>query len=279
MLSYRDLLNDATQTLYEVCETPRIDAEYLMQYALGQSMAWLIAHGDSMATKDHTTDFISLINQRAKGIPVAYLMGYRDFWTLKLRVNEHVLIPRGDTEILVEQALARLEPVVTPKVLDLGTGSGAIALSLAKERSDCHVIAVDKQHEALTVAKDNARTNNLSNVEFLRSDWFDELSGQTFDLIASNPPYVEADDPHLAQGDLRFEPNTALIADEAGLGDLKKIIQSACTHLSTDGWLLLEHGHQQANRVESLLSEAGFSNIRLYADLNHLPRCTAAQWL
>ncbi len=277
MLSYRGLLDDATRTLYEASETPRIDAEYLMQHVLQQSMAWLISYGDSIASAEHTRDFHQLVEQRAKGVPVAYLMGYRDFWTLRLQVNEHVLIPRGDTEILVEQALERLPKESAHRVCDLGTGSGAIALSIAKERRKSPITALDKSDTALHVAKANAEQNNISNVEFLQSDWFHSISGRTFDLIASNPPYIEHGDPHLTQGDLRFEPISALVADNNGLSDLQTIIQQASKHLRPSGWLLLEHGYQQAPAVEALLRESGYGNIELYADLNQLPRCTAAQ--
>lgn len=277
--SYRDLLCDASKLLYDASETPRIDAEYLMQHVLQQSMAWLISYGDSPASADHTRAFYQLIEQRAKGVPVAYLMGYRDFWTLRLEVNEHVLIPRGDTEIIVEQALERIPPNAAQSIVDLGTGSGAIALSIAKERSTCSVVAIDKQHEALDVAKRNANANDIENVTFMQSDWFDALDDQQFHLIASNPPYIEPNDAHLQQGDLRFEPSTALIAQDQGLSDLKIIIEQARQHLHTEGWLLLEHGFQQAAAVEELLSSSGYQHCQLYADLNHLPRCTASQWL
>lgn len=290
--TYRDLLDQATQTLYESSETPRIDAEYLMQHTIEQSMAWLISYGNSIATSNHIKAFEDVIEKRSQGIPVAYLMGYRDFWTLRLKVNEHVLIPRGDTEVLVEQALERIDTNKSLRILDMGTGSGAIALSIAKERPECQVFATDKHQGALDVARSNATSNNISNIQFHLSDWFqifeqkvfehgtfknEEFEHQVFDLIASNPPYVEANDPHLENGDLRFEPDTALIANEKGLGDLAKIIQSAPKYLNNGGWLLLEHGYNQSQQVEDLLKKSDFKNIRLYSDLNHLPRCTAAQ--
>ncbi len=278
MLSYRGLLDDATKTLYELCDTPRIDAEYLLQHTIDKPMAWLISYGDTAATADHTQTFFSLVEQRAKGVPIAYLMGYRDFWTLRLAVNEHVLIPRGDTEVLVEQALERLDKTQAQSILDLGTGSGAIALSLAKECPLSSVIAVDKHACALDVARDNAVRNQLNNVSFKLSDWFDGLEAQKFDLIASNPPYIETGDPHLDRGDLRFEPNTALVASDQGLSDLTAIITDARDYLHDGGYLLLEHGFQQANSVAKLLTNAGYQDIELYADLNHLPRCTAALW-
>lgn len=278
MLSYRELISDATQTLYDCCDTPRIDAEYLMQHTLKQSMAWLISYGDSRATAEHTKTFNAMIAQRAQGVPVAYLMGYRDFWTLRLEVNNAVLIPRGDTEILVEQAIERLDPTKANAILDMGTGSGAIALSLAKELPLSSVIALDKENKALNVAKRNANTNAINNIEFKISDWFSSVSGEKFDLIVSNPPYIDADDPHLSQGDLRFEPASALIAPDQGLSDLHSIIIDAPKHLKDGGFILLEHGYQQADAVQTMLKQADFERISLYADLNHLPRCTAAQW-
>ncbi len=278
MISYRGLLDDAAHTLYDSSETPRIDAEYLLLHVIDKSMAWIISYGDSNATKAHTLEFYSLIEQRAKGVPVAYLMGYRDFWTLRLRVNKHVLIPRGDTEILVEQALVRLDKFNEHKIADLGTGSGAIALSLAKERPNSSVVAIDLHQEAINIARQNAVENKLSNVVFRQSNWLDDADKEQYDLIASNPPYVEASDSHLDKGDLRFEPSTALIAKDKGLADLRAIIEKAPQHLVENGWLLLEHGYNQADQVHDLLAKAGFTNIQLYSDLNHLPRCTAAKW-
>lgn len=279
MLSYRDLLNTATKTLYEISDTPRIDAEYLMQHAISQSMAWLISHGDTEASSAHKTDFLRMVAQRASGVPVAYILGYRDFWTLRLKVNENVLIPRGDTEVLVEQALERIDTSKDHRLADLGTGSGAIALSLAKERPNCNVLAVDRYSAALNVARENAELNCVNNVEFIESNWFDGLAGEDFSLIASNPPYIESKDPHLTKGDLRFEPDSALVSPRHGLGDLTTLIDGAPNFLIPEGWLLLEHGFEQANDVERLLVARGFTNIALYSDLNHLPRCTAAQWL
>ncbi|MCH2191308.1 MAG: peptide chain release factor N(5)-glutamine methyltransferase [Gammaproteobacteria bacterium] len=277
-LTYRGLLDQATRSLYESSETPRIDAEYLLQHVIQKSMAWLITYGDSKASSCHVEVFLALIDERAKGVPVAYLMGYRDFWTLRLKVSKHVLIPRGDTEVLVEQALERIERQKPTSVLDLGTGSGAIALSIAKERSQATVLATDKHSDALEVAKINANLNDLKNVEFSVSDWFNNIKEQKFDLIASNPPYIEAKDPHLERGDLRFEPNTALIAQEQGLGDLNTIITRAPSYLKPNGWLIVEHGFNQATQVEEKIRASGFQNVSLYSDLNHLPRCTAAQW-
>jgi len=278
MLSYKALIDDATKLLYDSSDTPRIDAEVLMQHATEKPIAWLIAYGDTIAIADHVKAFSKFTHLRQKGEPIAYITGSRDFWSLSLKVNRHVLIPRPDTETLVEEALARLPKNADLKVLDLGTGSGAIALSIAKERPQASVLAVDSQVKALEVAKNNAELNQISNAEFLVSDWFKKIDAQqSFDLIASNPPYVEPGDPHLEQGDLRFEPNTALIANENGLSDLRAIIETAPKHLKPEGYLIVEHGFNQAQKVNDLFKANGFKNISLFNDINTLPRCTLGQ--
>jgi release factor glutamine methyltransferase len=277
--SYRDLINDATQILYESSDSPRIDAEVLMQHAISQSLAWLMAYGDSVAEASHSKHFFTLVEQRQAGKPIAYLLGYKEFWSLRLEVNEHVLVPRADTEILVEQCLERINVDQEASILDLGTGSGAIALALAKERPNSRVTAVDSQTAALQVARDNALANNLNNVGFVRSDWFSEIGEQRFNMIAANPPYVASDDEHLSRGDLRFEPITALAAKSDGLSDIDQIINTAPSFLLPNGWLIVEHGYQQGEQVSALFEQAGFSNIGLYVDLNKLPRCTAGQWV
>jgi len=275
MLSYKALLDDATKQLYEQSDTPRIDAEVLMQHVLGQGIAWLISYGDTIATAEHTKVFYDLIEQRRKGQPIAYLTGSRDFWTLSLDVNENVLIPRPDTETLVEAALDHLPSEVTLSILDLGTGSGAIALSLAKERPMAKVIAAEYQQGALDVAKVNAAKNKIENVEFVLSDWFSNIEPQShFDLIASNPPYVEVGDPHLDHGDLRFEPITALTAEENGLADIRHIVENATKALVPNGVLVIEHAYNQADAVARLFSENGFADVQLFRDINDLPRCT-----
>ncbi|MFT6033187.1 MAG: release factor glutamine methyltransferase [Arenicella sp.] len=278
MLSYQALINDATQQLYDSTETPRIDSEVLMQHVLQKDIAWLIGYGDTTASAEHTKAFYELVIKRHVGQPIAYLVGFRDFWTLNLLVNENVLIPRSDTETLVEKALERLPKDQVIEVLDLGTGSGAIALSIAKERPLASVIAVEYHAGALQLAEHNAQRNNIENVEFRLSDWFAAVrQSERFDLIASNPPYVEPGDAHLQQGDLRFEPITALTALDNGLADIRKIIESASSHLKDNGWLVIEHGFNQASQVAELFQQNGFSQIKLCKDINELPRCTLGQ--
>ncbi|MBL4671069.1 MAG: peptide chain release factor N(5)-glutamine methyltransferase [Arenicella sp.] len=278
MLSYTALIDDATKQLYDTTETPRIDSEVLMQHVLQKDIAWLIGYGDTFATADHRKAFYDLVAKRHRGQPIAYLIGRRDFWTLTLTVNENVLIPRADTETLVEEALERLPKDGRIDVLELGTGSGAIALSIAKERPLANVIAVEYHNKALDVAKQNGQVNNITNVEFRLSDWFADIDqSEQFDLIASNPPYVEPNDPHLQQGDLRFEPITALAAPENGFADIRNIIEAAPSHLKDNGWIIIEHGFNQAEEVAELLRKNGFSQISLHKDINQLPRCTCGK--
>lgn len=282
--SYRALLDDGKQALYDASETPRIDAELLMQYAIDRPLSWLIAFGDRIADTAHATRYYQLISQRQQGQPIAYLTGERDFWSLTLNVNENVLIPRPDTETLVEAALACISLLDNPEpplsFLDLGTGSGAIALSLAKEKPKAAVTAIDASAKALDVAQQNAVRNNINNVDFIESSWYEALTPlQQFDLIASNPPYIAPNDPHLTQGDLRFEPSSALVADQRGLADLQTIIKGAPRFLKQGAWLIVEHGYDQAEPVNTLFIEAKFAQITLYKDLNQLPRCTLGRWL
>jgi release factor glutamine methyltransferase len=277
--SYRKLLDDATQILYDDSSTPRIDSEVLLQAVTDQPLSWVIAYGETLATADHTRAFFDLVAKRQQGQPIAYLLNYKDFWTLRLKVNTHVLIPRSDTETLVEHALQKLPADGLSHVLDLGTGSGAIALSIAKERPNAQVLATDYQAKALEVAKNNAAYNEVGNVQFLHSDWFSSIAvDKKFDLIASNPPYVAIGDPHLAQGDLRFEPDSALISGGDGLHDLEKVIQGSVNYLLPSAWLIVEHGYNQAGEVTQLFSSAGYTNIELYKDINDLPRCTIGQY-
>lgn len=279
MLSYKNLVDDATQQIYPQSDTPRIDAEVILQHTIGQSTSWLIAYGDSPATSEHIKAYYAAIARRSAGEPVAYIIGHRDFWTLSLDVNEHVLIPRPDTETLIESALERVTNTPTTQILDLGTGSGAIALSLAKECPLAHVTATDKHLKALNVAKSNAEKNDIGNVSFVQGRWFDAISNDRgFDLIASNPPYIEAGDAHLTKGDLRFEPSTALIADDQGLADLRELIKHAPNFLKENAHLIVEHGFNQAEAVLEMFSAQGFVEIELSKDLNMLPRCTRGKW-
>lgn len=276
--SYVSLLDDATKLLYDTSDTPRIDAEILLQHVIAQSMAWLISYGDTLASSEHIKKFYAAVAARQTGKPIAYITGFREFWTLTLNVNEAVLIPRPDTETLVEHALERIPKNQQCQLLDLGTGSGAIALALAKERPKANVSAIDFEADALKVARSNAVLNDISNINFRQSSWFEDIpKTPKFDLIASNPPYVEQGDPHLQQGDLRFEPNTALIAANHGLSDLSLIINSSPEYLNIGGWLIVEHGYNQQIEVAKHFENAGFCEVSCFDDINGLPRCTAGK--
>lgn len=276
--SYRELLEQGVARLYEDFETPRIDAEVLLQHALDKDLSWFIVNAEHKASDKHIEAFTDLVDKRAKGEPIAYITGHKEFWSLDLMVNPLVLIPRPDTETLVELALELLPVNDTTNVLDLGTGSGAIALAIAKEQPKVTVLATDSSQLVLEVAQLNAKQNGLINIEFLLSDWYEQLTELQFDLITANPPYIEPNDPHLSKGDLRFEPSTALIGAGDGLGDICQIIEGSTKHLKNGGCLVIEHGFDQDSQVHDLLVENGFTNIVNRRDLNDLPRCTAGQW-
>lgn len=276
--TYRTLVDQATTELFNDSDSPRIDAEVLLQHVVQGSMAWLIANGDNFATAEHIRTFSKLVELRQQGQPIAYLVGHKEFWSLQLKVNEHVLVPRADTETLVEQSLNLIANIPSPRILDLGTGSGAIALALAKELPQAKVIAVDASIDALNIAEENAKSNQLNNVQCILSDWFAAVEGDKFDLITANPPYVAADDSHLNKGDLRFEPNVALVAKKDGFADLQTIISNAPLFLQGDAKLIVEHGYQQGPRVKGLFQQAGFAEVKPHYDLNNLPRCTSGSY-
>lgn len=245
----------------------RVDAEWLLAHALGRSRSWLFAHAGDPVSPDVADAFSGLLGRRQAGEPVAYLTGVQGFWTLDLEVSPATLIPRPETELLVELALARILVDAVSRIADLGTGSGAIALAIAKERLQATVIATDASTAALEVAGRNATRNGIANITFRDGDWFAPLAGGTFDLIASNPPYIAEGDPHLGEGDLRFEPPTALSSGADGLDAIRTIVRDAPSHLATGGWLLLEHGWDQGEAVRALLAGAGLVDIETAQDL------------
>ena len=255
----------------------RIDAQLLLLHALGRpdaSRAWLLAHDSDALPADAHARFAALCQRRAAGEPVAYLRGTKEFYGLQLQVDARVLDPRPDTETLVDWALELLAPLTAPRVLDLGTGSGAIALALQHQRADAQVSAVDASADALAVAQANAKRLGLP-VQFARGNWLHGVAGQ-FDVIVSNPPYIAAADPHLAA--LRHEPLQALASGADGLDDIRSIVAQAPSHLLPGGWLLLEHGWEQAEAVQALLRSAGFAEVQSRKDLAGIVRCSGAQW-
>ncbi|HEY9400256.1 MAG TPA: peptide chain release factor N(5)-glutamine methyltransferase [Luteimonas sp.] len=251
-----------------------VDAEWLLAHALGRPRAWLYAHADDKVDAGTQARFAELIARRAAGEPVAYLTRSRGFWSFDLRVTPDTLIPRPETELLVELALARLPETAALRIADLGTGSGAIALALARERPCAHVFATDISEAALAIACENAAALAIGNVRFGSGSWCSALAGGPFDLIASNPPYIADDDPHLAAGDLRFEPLGALASGHDGLDAIRAIIRDAAAHLVPGGWLLLEHGVAQGSAVRALLHAAGFIDVGTARDLEDRDRVT-----
>lgn len=252
----------------------RVDAEALLLHVLGQPRGWLFTHGGDALTPDQSSRFDELIARREAGEPVAYLTGSRGFWTLDLEVTPDTLIPRPETELLVELALARIPHGAASRIADLGTGSGAIGLAIASERPSAGVVATDASEAALAVAGRNAQRNDIGNIEFRHGSWYAPLAGERFDLIASNPPYIEEGDPHLVEGDLRFEPMTALASGEDGLDDLRTLVSAAPSRLVVGGWLLVEHGWEQGDAVRALFANAGFSDVETIRDLEGRDRVT-----
>ena len=272
--SVRGLLATAMERL--AGEDAAAEAAILLAHVLARPRSWLLAWPEHEPTTDECARFAALVEARARGEPVAYLIGRRGFWTFELEVTPAVLIPRPETERLVELALARLPAERQARVADLGTGSGAIALALASERPRAQVVASDASSAALELARRNARRLGLERVAFVEGDWCAALGARMFDLIASNPPYIAAADPHLARGDLRFEPAAALASGADGLDALRSIVAQARFHLGEGGWLLLEHGHDQGAAVRSLLA-AGYREIGTERDHAGHERVTFAR--
>ena len=274
MSTVRELLQGAVRL---PGDSARRDAEILLCHCLDKTRSWLYTWPEAEVVGTDAARFDTLMARRESGEPVAYLTGQREFWSLQLTVNEHTLIPRPETETLVEWALELPLPVDT-RALDLGTGSGAIALALASERPTWQITAVDSSAAALAVARANARRTGLQRVDCLQSDWYQALAGQRFNLLLSNPPYVDPDDLHLRHGDLRFEPRAALVAESGGVADLEALVAGAPSHLLGGGWLLLEHGFTQGDEVRALLRDRGFSAVSTRADIGGQERISGGCW-
>lgn len=247
--------------------TAQLDAELLLAFVLDKPRSYLYTWPEKTLTTAQLNSFAALLERRKRGEPVAYLLGRQGFWTLDLAVAAHTLIPRADTELLVETVLQLADASAALNILDLGTGSGALALAVASERQCWQVTGVDRIEAAVALAQDNQQQLGLSNVRFLRSDWFSAVAHQRYDLILSNPPYIAANDPHLQQGDVRFEPLSALVSGADGLDDIRLIIAQAPEYLTANGWLLLEHGFDQAAAVRELLHLSGFTEVSSQRDL------------
>lgn len=254
------------------------EADYLLSACLNRSRSFIYTWPEKELSEEQQKHFKHVTTRRIGGEPIAYILGRKAFWTFELFTSKDTLIPREETEILVETALTHIENDGLVKICDLGTGTGAIALAIASEKPQCRVTGVDKMEGAITLAKKNAAYLGIKNASFLLSDWFTALEQQCFELIVTNPPYVEEHSPYLKQGDVRFEPKTALTSGEKGLDDITVIVSHAKRHLVNDGLLLIEHGYQQHHAVEQLLLQAGYVDVTHVKDLNRHPRVTTGRW-
>ena len=276
MMTINDLL---MHTHLSHSPTAKLDIELLLAKVLNKPISYLYTWRERVVDDASYKLFNEYIMRREQGEPVAYILGQQGFWSLDLQVSKHTLIPRPDTETLVEVALQHIPISESVSILDLGTGTGAIALAIASERLNSHVVGVDFIAEAISLAKCNQQALAINNVVFLESNWFSVLTDQRFDVIVSNPPYIADDDMHLGQGDVRFEPKTALVSGKEGLDDIDSIIKAAPNYLVDKGWLFFEHGYQQAKAIQTLLQTRGFSTINTYQDLGCNDRVTGGQWL
>lgn len=270
-----EAINWAKSQLIE-SDSALLDAQVLLAFILGKETIYLMTWPERLLTAEQLKDFKSLVDKRSEGHPVAHLTGQREFWSLPLKVNNSTLIPRPDTEVLVELALEKAP--ADAHILDLGTGTGAIVLALASELKEASCVAVDFSQQAVQLANENCQTLGLTNVLIKQSNWFEQVDGQ-YDLIVSNPPYIDEEDKHLKQGDVRFEPLSALVAKEQGLADIRLITAQAKAYLTSGGYLMFEHGYQQAKQVAKIFAENDFTNIQICQDYAGNDRVTMGQWL
>lgn len=275
MLTIKQVLKSASITLADYSDTAKLDAQVILAHVLGKDLTFLITWSDKVLSSQENQTFEALFQRRLNGEPVAYVVGHKEFWSLPLAVAPSTLIPRPDTETLVELVLEQHQ---TPNldVLDLGTGTGAIALALAKENPTWKVTAVDYNDEAVKLAQGNAKRLEIHNVTVLQSDWFNSLPKQQFNVIVSNPPYIDEHDEHLALGDVRFEPKSALVASENGLADIRHIIDLGRTYLTKQGTMYIEHGYKQGQAVRQIFDEMGYSQVQTEQDLGGNERITFA---
>ena len=273
-MNIRQLIDTASQQLSQLSDSPRLDAEILLAHSLRKNRSWLMTWPENTPDEAQLQLFQQLLQQRLQGHPIAHLTGEREFWSLPLQVTADTLIPRPDTELMVEQILARYPAEPAIQLLDLGTGSGAISLALAHERPAWQITASDRSEAALQVAQRNAEQLGLD-IEFKHSDWFSTLQGQLFDVIASNPPYIPRTDPHLSQGDVRFEPLSALASGDDGLDAIRHICATATDFLKPAGQLFIEHGYDQMTEIHDILHRNHYHSIQQYHDLAGSPRLTS----
>lgn len=275
----KQLLHGAAEQFAAVSDSTRLDADLLLMHALDVPRSYLIAHADDVPDRPAQQRYAGLVERRASGEPVAYILGYQEFWSLRFDVCDAVLIPRPETETLVAKALEIIPAHEPWRLADLGTGSGAIALAVASERPHCEIIATDVSPAALAMAHTNAQRNHLTRIKFRQGHWFDAIADDSLEMIVSNPPYVAENDPHLDAPSMQFEPRQALIAPANGLRWLREIIVGAPALLAPGGWLLLEHGYDQAEFVVELMAAQGFKNVATATDLAGHPRVSSGHLL
>jgi release factor glutamine methyltransferase len=278
MHSIKSVLTEASSTLKLISDSALLDAEILLCQVLNQPRSHLRAWPDKPLQPEQLIAFQALLTQRQQGTPIAYITGNREFWSRDFLVSPDVLIPRPDTELLIELSLQLLPTTEPVEIIDLGTGSGIIAITLATELPRAQVSATDLSLAALQIARLNADKHHVCNIDFYHSNWFIDIPETKFNLIISNPPYIAEDDTHLQQGDVRFEPQTALTAPEQGLADIKIIADSARSHLKSGGHLLIEHGYNQQQQVQNLFRTMHYDKVQTYKDLSGQPRVTYGLW-
>ena len=274
MLSIARAIQEASRTLSDTSDSARLDAEVLLCHVLDCAATHLIAWPEKELDKKQTQAFATLIEQRLHGTPIAYLTGFKEFWSMNFKVTPNTLIPRPDTELLVEFVLEKFSDQKELALIDLGTGSGAIAIAIASEKPDWKITATDVSDKALAIAKENAKFNNITNIKFIESNWFEQIDQQCFDLIISNPPYIAEHDEHLSQGDVRFEPLSALASGKTGMDDIEHITSQAEKYLNPNGCLVFEHGYDQKQQAYDCLNRYYFREITQLNDLSGHPRIT-----
>jgi release factor glutamine methyltransferase len=280
-MTLKEALNIKSSELENFSESAKLDAQLLLCHACDIEQTTIIAHPEQQLTNQQLEQFNSALSRRINGEPIAYITGTKEFWSLDFIVNEHVLIPRPETELLVELTLSAISAFEKPRVLDLGTGSGAIAIAIAKEcrdqnLGDAKIVASDVSSQALEIARQNAQ-HHATEITFIQSNWYENINSEIFDLIVCNPPYIADDDANLDSNVAKHEPYCALISDNNGLHDLDLVIAGASKHLSSTGYLILEHGFQQAESVQEFLKRSGFNSIQTYKDLAGSNRATLGQ--
>ncbi|MDH3608837.1 MAG: peptide chain release factor N(5)-glutamine methyltransferase [Gammaproteobacteria bacterium] len=272
-MNLKEAVEYAATTLTSISASAKLDAQLLICHACNIEQTKIITYPEQTLNEQQLELFTSALNRRKNGEPLAYITGRKEFWSLEFTVSEHVLIPRPETELLIELNLNEVSNTKAPRILDLGTGSGAISISVAKEREDAKIVATDISSQALEIAKKNAEKHNAE-ITFIKSSWYENLAEETFDAIICNPPYIAKDDPDLDKHVYKHEPGKALISDKNGLKDLELVIAGAKEYLSSTGYLAVEHGFQQANKVQQLFDQHGFMSIQTHKDLAGLDRAT-----